>query len=681
MKTKKNRIIAAMLSMLFLTVAFILFVPVNASAQILKPGEIIYSRLPTDINAPPRDANSPTIWAVGQDGSNDRQITTGTQPRISDDGRFLLFKRLTRHPTSFNPFGGYADIFVRELSTGQETLIFGLNFEQGSVGYNFSPESNQGANEIILDNDCFMYKSNRDGSNLFQFPWGSAPYCLDDFPVVRRGGDQLIAFHNLTNDVTSGGLYTVGIGGANRQKIANTSCGDFDPAWSNDSQLIAYGSLFEACSQNFPQVAYPYFVSNIFKIKPDGSNKQQLTNLTNTNCRQPNSNCLTFGMVWTEDNSKIIAAGRINGTKGLFAFNANGSGSFTQIQISHGNAPDFVGGIVQPRVERQVLTFGGGVSESDNYKLVSSIGEPIAGQTSIGGSYNLESGFWAIPANNNRTPFDFDGDSKTDISIFRPSVGEWWYQQSSDNNVRVFTFGISSDKIAPADYDVDGKTDVAFFRPSTGEWFVLRSSNLTFFAAPFGLSTDIPAPGDFDGDGKTDFAVFRPSQGTWYINKTTTGVEITPFGTNGDIPAVADYDGDSKADIAIYRPTGGSGNGEWWILRSSNGSIFATPFGSATDKPVQADYTGDGKADIAFFRPSTGNWFVLRSEDLSYFAAPFGANGDVTAQGDYDGDGKTDFAVFRPSNVTWFVLKSSGGTFIQQFGSSGDIPVPSAFVP
>jgi hypothetical protein len=276
---------------------------------------------------------------------------------------------------------------------------------------------------------------------------------------------------------------------------------------------------------------------------------------------------------------------------------------------------------------------------------------------------------------------DFDGDRKTDISIFRPSVGQWWYQQSSDNVVKALAFGSATDRITPGDYDGDSKTDVAFWRPSTGEWFVLRSSNLTFFAAPFGATNDVPAPGDFDGDRKTDLAVFRPSNTTWFILRSSdNGVQAVPFGLATDIPTVEDYDGDGRSDIGIFRPAGGSGGGEWWILRSTAG-LFATPFGTATDKPVQGDYTGDGKADIAFYRPTTSEWFILRSEDLSFFAAPFGANGDIPVAGDYDGDNKYDLAVFRPTNVTWFILKSTGGTQIQAFGAAGDKPVPSAFVP
>ena len=83
---------------------------------------------------------------------------------------------------------------------------------------------------------------------------------------------------------------------------------------------------------------------------------------------------------------------------------------------------------------------------------------------------------------------------------------------------------------------------------------------------------------------------------------------------------------------------------------------------------------------MAFWRPSTGFWNVLRSEDFSYYAFPFGANGDVASPGDYDGDGNLDAAVFRPSSATWFANRSTAGTLIQQFGQTGDVPVPSAFV-
>ncbi len=136
----------------------------------------------------------------------------------------------------------------------------------------------------------------------------------------------------------------------------------------------------------------------------------------------------------------------------------------------------------------------------------------------------------------------------------------------------------------------------------------------------------------------------------------------------------------SGSEVAIFRPTGGSGGGEWWYLRSSDGANRAFAFGSSTDLTVPGDYTGDGKADLAYFRPSTGEWYVLRSEDSSFFAFPWGTSGDLPAPGDYDGDGKIDAAVFRPSNSNWFALRSTAGPLVLQFGTTGDRPLPNAFV-
>ncbi|HMT06945.1 MAG TPA: FG-GAP-like repeat-containing protein [Pyrinomonadaceae bacterium] len=276
-----------------------------------------------------------------------------------------------------------------------------------------------------------------------------------------------------------------------------------------------------------------------------------------------------------------------------------------------------------------------------------------------------------------KAPYDFEGDGKTDISIFRPGSGQWWYLRSSDGGNRAFTFGLSSDRQAPVDFTGDGKADIGFWRPTTGEWYVLRSEDSTFYAFPFGANGDVPVPGDFDGDNKADAAVFRPSSATWFISRSTGGTTIQPFGVSTDIPVRGDFDGDGKSDIAIFRPS----NGQWWILRSSNGSSFVAAFGLSSDKLVPGDYTGDGKTDVAFWRPSTGDWYVMRSEDMSFYAVPFGTNGDVPVSGDYDGDGKWDTAVFRPSNNTWFVQRSTAGTLIQAFGTTGDKAVPSVFVP
>lgn len=279
----------------------------------------------------------------------------------------------------------------------------------------------------------------------------------------------------------------------------------------------------------------------------------------------------------------------------------------------------------------------------------------------------------------NRTPFDFDGDKKTDISIFRPGSGEWWIQRSSTGQTVAAQFGTSTDKLVPGDYTGDGKADIAFWRPSTGEWFVLRSENSTFYGFQFGANGDIPAPADYDGDGKTDAIIFRPSTQQWFIQKSSGGTDTIVFGGASDKPVVADYDGDGRSDLAMFRPNGVSG-AEWRIRYTASGAVSMYSFGATTDKAVPGDYTGDGKDDIAVWRFSTGEWYVLRSDDFNTSLFQFGAFSDVPVPGDYDGDGKFDFAVFRPSNSTWYVQRTTAGLLTQQFGVSGDQPVPNAYV-
>ncbi|MBP6004799.1 MAG: DUF1906 domain-containing protein [Pyrinomonadaceae bacterium] len=283
----------------------------------------------------------------------------------------------------------------------------------------------------------------------------------------------------------------------------------------------------------------------------------------------------------------------------------------------------------------------------------------------------------AIPKNRNA---DFDGDLKSDVSVFRPDIGAWYAMNSSSGTVTGLIFGSPTDTPAPGDFDGDGKTDFAVFRPSEGTWHWLSKSGI-YTSKAFGSNGDVPVPADYNGDGKADYAVFRPSTSTWYIANSDSLNTITysQFGQAGDKPARADYDGDGKADIAVFRPNGANG-AEWWVQKSTGG-LFATQFGSATDNAAPADYTGDGKADIAFWQPSTGFWYILRSEDYSYYAFPFGSTGDIPAPGDFDGDGKSDASVFRPSNGVWYMLRSQAGFSAVQFGQAGDRPVENAYLP
>jgi hypothetical protein len=281
-----------------------------------------------------------------------------------------------------------------------------------------------------------------------------------------------------------------------------------------------------------------------------------------------------------------------------------------------------------------------------------------------------------------RAPFDFDGDGKTDLSVFRPSdspsEADFFIQNSSNNSSNNAAWGSVGDLAANADYDGDGKTDLAVFRPSTRTWFILQSSNSSILALNFGLADDKISPADYDGDSKADIAVYRPSAGVWYILQSSDGeTRIQQFGLAEDIPVPADFDGDNKTDIAVWRGS----TGIWYVSKSSDGNAIIAQFGLNGDKPVVGNFDGDGKADFVVYRPSERLWYLLRTAQ-GFGVVQFGLNEDRPLQADFDSDGKRDIAVFRPSTNVWYYLKSSDNSFVAiPFGQNGDTAIPAIFVP
>ena len=273
---------------------------------------------------------------------------------------------------------------------------------------------------------------------------------------------------------------------------------------------------------------------------------------------------------------------------------------------------------------------------------------------------------------------DFDGDGRSDVSVFRPSDGNWYLNRSTTGFVSV-NWGLSTDDPVPDDYDGDGNTDIAVFRPSTSEatpdYFILRSTDSTVQYVWWGIAGDIALSEDFDGDNKGDQAIYRPSTGQFWARRSADGsaLSTTPLPLGG-IPLTGDFDGDGRGDFATYT------DGTWNILRSEAGYAAAPIFhwGTTGDKVVHADYDGDGKDDIAVYRPSSGAWYITQSAGGDRFQN-FGISTDIPTPADYDGDGRADIGVYR--NGIWYVDRSTGGILITGFGLSGDKPLPAAYLP
>ena len=126
------------------------------------------------------------------------------------------------------------------------------------------------------------------------------------------------------------------------------------------------------------------------------------------------------------------------------------------------------------------------------------------------------------------------------------------------------------------DYDGDGKSDPTVFRPSDGVWYSLLSLNGAAKFQNWGLATDITSQNfDFDGDGISDHAAIRinPNTGgliTYILQSETNSMRVEQFGNAamGDQIGTGDFDGDGKFDLGIFR------NGLWIYTESSTGTVF-----------------------------------------------------------------------------------------------------------
>lgn len=278
------------------------------------------------------------------------------------------------------------------------------------------------------------------------------------------------------------------------------------------------------------------------------------------------------------------------------------------------------------------------------------------------------------------TTVDFDGDGRTDYSVFRTSNRIWYINNSSSNTFSFTPFGRTGDIFTPGDYDGDGRDDISVWRSEGGVFFVLRSSTNTISGYQLGIPGDEPVARDYDGDGRTDYAVVRRTGGrmVWYINNSANNTfRIEQFGLEQDVTAPGDYDGDGRFDLAVYR-TPVSGQGTFFVNGSMTG-FRAQGFGLFGDLVVPGDYDGDGRTDFAVVRTGTQyRWFIQRSSDNGVFQVDLGTKPHFPTQGDYDGDGRTDISVWDPGLGAYYTYRSSNGALVfYRFGQNGDIPIAS----
>ena len=438
-----------------------------------------------------------------------------------------------------------------------------------------------------------------------------------------------------------GTIVVVNADGSNRR---NLTLG-IHPAWSPDGSKILFLTVT---------------TRSIFTIRPDGTALQNITPSLRDFYSVTGSPA-----IWSPDGGRI-AFGSFDGANQVINI-ANADGS---------NPQDFAGKCAAEFVPSgcsstsfptwspngRTIAFVNFGSQTSAEIYIKDVGGDVVTRLTNTTGKNFNPDWQSVTR---QTVADFDGDGRSDISVFRPADG-FWYIDRSTQGFSSTSFGLAADRLTPADYDGDGKTDISVYRDGT--WFWLNSSNGVVRQAGWGVAGDMPQPADYTGDGRAELAVYRA--GTWFLYNIANGLAISEqFGLPNDRPVAADYDGDGRTDFAVYR------DGVWYLSRSTQG-FAAFQFGIPTDKLVPADYDGDGKTDLAVFRD--GTWYLQRSL-LGFTAFQFGALADIPVPADYDGNGNAEAAVFR--NGVWYLQQGASGFAATPFGFATDQPVPAAYLP
>jgi Tol biopolymer transport system component len=531
------------------------------------------------------------------------------------------------------------DIFViNQDGTNQTNLT---NIAGTDTRPNFSPDGTKIVFSTTRDGNGEIYRMDSDGLNPVNLTNNAAG---DSTPYYSPDGASIVFSSNRDGN---GEIYRMNADGTNPVRLTNsTDLHEYSPAYSPDGTKIVYIiSAFQSPLK-------------LFKMNSDGSNQQQI----------PDNFIYYDRPTYSPDGSKIImAAGPDPTIRSVWQMNPDGTGK-AQIPNVGGSGPSY---------SRDGTKLAFVCCDFDFTQSVRRSNVDGSSQQNFGTSTAFSAYTDWQPLLVPRAPFDYDGDGRSDISVFRPSNG-FWYQLQSRLGFVYKEWGLSSDVLAPGDYDGDLKTDLAVWRPSDGNFYVINSFDNTIREENFGLSGDVPTGGDWDGDGKADVAVYReggPQHGFHYrgsMGNPNANVTSIPWGAPGDKPVAGDYDGDGRTDAAIFRPS----TGTWYVRSSLNGGTIAVNFGLANDKLAPADYDGDGKTDFAVFRD--GTWYLLRSAQ-GFTGIQFGISNDIPAPADYDGDGRADVAIYR-NGVWWILYSQTGVAEGVQFGQVGDLPIPSAFV-
>ncbi|MBS1769711.1 MAG: VCBS repeat-containing protein, partial [Acidobacteria bacterium] len=377
---------------------------------------------------------SPNIVRVNDDGTLDPTFDAGTgfdQPPkrliLQPDGKVIAIGRFTQ----FN--GNAVPTIIRLLANGSLDSSFNVVLDAGGDVQTAELLSD---GRVYIGGDFLTVSgTSRPGAARI-----NADGSLDSTFNALIGGSPTITALAVQPDgkLLIGGIFT-GIGGFNRSRFARVdSTGALDQAFnpantSADNIYLASNSIFTSAGaslfrRDLNGNVDPTFVAPILKYD-----------------NAPND-ARIYSVVPQGDGS-VIVGGKFDSANDQPRFNVARlapNGKVDRLFLPAG--ADAVVRTIVPSPSDKVLVGG-------EFTQIGSISKAGVARLNV------------VPYRK-VTPFDFDGDGRSDFVVYRPSSSLWYQLSSNTYNFELTSFGIPGDVPLPSDYDGDGRTDVSIFRPS-----------------------------------------------------------------------------------------------------------------------------------------------------------------------------------------------------------------------